>query len=222
MRVGIVRFPASNCDYDTFNFFKNFGHEPRFVWYKNSKFELFDLLVIPGGFAFGDRVYGKATAKYSIDPGTMALGSPVMKLIYAYVKKGLPILGICNGFQILVKAGLLPGKLVHNDSKHFFCDKIICKIDGKSFFGDASLIGKKMEVPVAHGYGKYVASKQELAKLERNGQIFLRYESFNPNGSVDNIAGVCNAAGNIFGMMPHPERSRDKKYFMEAIEKYVR
>lgn len=222
MKIGIVRFPASNCDYDTLNYFRKYGHESTFIWYKNSKFVNFDLLVLPGGFAFGDRIYQKATAKYSIDPGAMALDSPVMKLVHQYAKRGLPILGICNGFQILVKAGLLPGKLVQNNSKQFFCDYLTCKITGQSFFGDQSLLGKILEIPVAHGYGKYIVDNKEYQELEKNGQIFLQYESLNPNGSVRNIAGVCNKKGNIFGMMPHPERSHDNKYFMEAIEKYVK
>ncbi len=222
MQVGIIRFPGSNCDFDTLNFFKKFGHKSRFIWHKDTKFPRIDLLVLPGGFAFGDRFYKKATAKYIIDPGAMAVRSPAMQIVRLAAKRKLPILGICNGFQILVKAGLLPGRLARNDSEKFFCDYVRCKITGNSFFRDEALQNKTFIVPVAHGYGKYVIDKKKLQTLEKNGQIFLKYKDFNPNGSVNNIAGVSNKDGNIFGMMPHPERSPDGKYFMQAIEKYAR
>jgi phosphoribosylformylglycinamidine synthase len=221
LRVGIVRFPGSNCDFDALNFFKKFGHEAEFIWYKDIKLPQYDLLVLPGGFAFGDRFYAKATGRYRIDPGALATHSPVMKVVKLAARSGVPILGICNGFQILVKTGLLPGKLVQNDSKKFFCDYVRCKVGGASFFRDRSMHGKTFTVPVAHGYGKYVIEKNQLEKLECNGQVFLRYSKFNPNGSVSNIAGVSNDRKTIFGMMPHPERSPDGKYFMCAIEKYV-
>src|SRR3989344_2986887 len=158
LRVGIVRFPGSNCDFDTLNYFKKSGHKAFFVWYKDKKLPVHDLLVLPGGFAFGDRFYKKATHTYTIDPGTLALTSPVMAPLRKAAKKGTPILGICNGFQILVKSGLLPGKLVQNDSKKFFCDYLDTKITGESFFDDRSMLGKTFKVPVAHGYGKYVVS----------------------------------------------------------------
>lgn len=221
LRIGIVRFPGSNCDFDTLNFFKKAGHGAEFVWYREIKLPCYDLLVLPGGFAFGDRFYTKATGRYHIDPGALAVRSPVLKAIKQAARSGLPILGICNGFQILVKAGLLPGKLLRNDSKKFFCDYVSCKIVGGSFFGDTSMQKKAFTIPVAHGYGKYAISKNEQEKLERSGQIFLKYAKSNPNGSVANIAGVSNSQGTIFGMMPHPERSPDAKYFIRAIEKYV-
>ena len=221
LRVGIVRFPGSNCDFDTLNFFNKAGHSVEFVWYREIKLPHYDLLVLPGGFAFGDRLYTRATGRYRIDPGALAVRSPVLKAIRKAARSGLPILGICNGFQILVKAGLLPGKLLRNDSKKFFCDYVACKVVGNSFFGDKSMQKKSFTIPVAHGYGKYAVSKNEQEKLGRNGQVFLKYTKFNPNGSVANIAGVSNSQGTIFGMMPHPERSPDAKYFMRAIEKYV-
>lgn len=216
-----MRFPGSNCDFDTLNFFKRAGHSGEFVWYREIKLPHYDLLVLPGGFAFGDRFYTKATGRYHIDPGALAVRSPVLKAIRQAARSGLPILGICNGFQILVKAGLLPGKLLRNNSKKFFCDYVSCKVVGGSFFGDKSMQKKSFTIPIAHGYGKFVVSKNELEKLERNGQVFLKYIKFNPNGSVANIAGVSNSQGTIFGMMPHPERSLDARYFMQAIEKYV-
>lgn len=221
MKVGVVRFPGSNCDFDALNFFKKFGHHAEFVWYKNTILPRYDVLVLPGGFAFGDRLYAQATGRYRIDPGALALRSPVLQAIKHAARSGVPILGICNGFQILVKARLLPGKLIHNDSKKFFCDYVACRVGGASFFGDRSLVNKTFIIPVAHGYGKYTIPKSQLKKLEQNGQIFLKYASFNPNGSVADIAGVSNAEKTIFGMMPHPERSPDAQYFMRAIEKYV-
>jgi len=221
LRVGVVRFPGSNCDFDALNFFKGSGHSAEFVWYREIKLPRYDLLVLPGGFAFGDRLYTRATGRYRIDPGALAVRSPVLKAIRQAARSGTPILGICNGFQILVKARLLPGKLLRNDSKKFFCDYVVCKIVGNSFFRDKSMLKKSFTIPVAHGYGKYVVSKNEREKLERNGQIFLKYAKFNPNGSVANIAGVSNKEKTIFGMMPHPERSPDARYFMRAIEKYV-
>lgn len=222
LSVGIVRFPASNCDYDTFNYFKNFGHKPYFIWYKDTKLGNPDLLVLPGGFAFGDRVYKKATHEFKIDPGEQAMKSPVMKVVREAAKKKIPILGICNGFQILVKAGLLPGKLEQNTIKKFVCDWTLCKFEGRSFFDDASLLKKRLKIPVAHGYGKYELDEKKYKKLLENNQIILRYVGFNPNGSFENIAGVSNADGTIFGIMPHPERSLNKDYFMKAMENYVR
>lgn len=221
LRVGIVRFPCSNCDFDALRFFQKFGHKAEFIWHTETALKKFDLLVLPGGFAFGDRVYKKATGKYVMDPGTQALHSPVMRIVYKAAEQGVPIVGICNGFQILVKAGLLPGALLQNSSRKFFCDWVTCKIVGKSFFQDNSLLNKSFAIPVAHGYGRYSVSEKEYKELKKNGQIFLQYEGLNPNGSFKNIAGVSNSTGTIFGMMPHPERTMDGKYFMKAIERYV-
>ena len=217
----MIRFPGSNCDFDALNFFKKFGHAAEFIWYKETTLPRYDLLVLPGGFAFGDRVYAKATAQYRIDPGALAVRSPVLKAIKRAAHAGAPMLGICNGFQILVKAGLLPGNLIQNKSKKFFCDNVGCEVVGVSFFGDHAMLGKTFNVPVAHGYGRYTIAKNELKKLEQNGQIFLKYAKFNPNGSASHIAGVANEQKTIFGMMPHPERSPDGAFFMRAIEKYV-
>lgn len=219
MRVGILRFPGSNCDFDTFQYFKRHGHRPEFVWHKDQKLLAWDLLVVPGGFAFGDRVYTKATEKFSIDPGVLALKSPVMEIVHKFAEKR-PVLGICNGFQILIKSGLLPGSLEQNKAGKFFCDWTTCEVTGQSFFGDNRMSGRKFRVPVAHGYGKYVVEDKLYRKLKANGQIFLKYID-NPNGSHKNIAGVCNSQGNVFGLMPHPERTPDGKYFIKAIEKYV-
>ncbi|HLL60254.1 MAG TPA: phosphoribosylformylglycinamidine synthase subunit PurQ, partial [Candidatus Nitrosocosmicus sp.] len=170
---------------------------------------------------FGDRVYKKATASYIIEPGTLAVTSPVMKLVKEFIKKGVPVLGICNGFQILVKAGVLPGRLEQNKSKEFYCNWTECEVVGDSFFGDASLLNKTYKIPVAHGYGRYEIDEKEYSKLEKNKQIFLKYKNGNPNGSYKNIAGITNKEKTVFGMMPHPERTPDGSYFMKAIENYT-
>lgn len=221
LKVGIVRFPCSNCDFDALRFFQKFGHQAEFIWYKETILKAFDLLVLPGGFAFGDRVYKKATGKFVIDPGAQALSSPVKEVVKKAAQAGIPILGICNGFQILVKYGLLPGKLTQNTSKKFFCDWTTCQVVGSGIFGDTTFLGKKLKLPVAHGYGRYVVTENQYQDLKKNNQVFIEYVGTNPNGSSKNIAGVSNKEGNIFGLMPHPERSPDGKYFMKAIEKYV-
>ncbi len=221
MTVGIVRFPCSNCDFDALKFFQKFGHRAEFIWYRETKVKNYDLLVLPGGFAFGDRVYKKATGRYVIDPGEQALKSPVMNAILRAAKNKEPILGICNGFQILVKAGLLPGKLEKNKDGMFVCDWTDCRVE-EPFFGDKSLVGKTFKIPVAHGYGRYQVSDKDYERLKKSGQIFLEYQRFNPNGSFRNIAGVSNQRKNVFGLMPHPERTPDGQYFMRAIEKYVK
>lgn len=222
--VAVVRFPGSNCDDDTFRYFQQAGHSVSYLWHKDSRTPQADLLVLPGGFAFGDRVYERATGHFHIDPGVQALKSPVMEVVEAWVKDGRPILGVCNGFQILTHAGLLPGVLQRNDSDRFFCDDVQLKVGGLSFFGDQSMVGKIYTLNVAHGYGRYTIDEEGYKSLVENDQIFLRYEGFNPNGSLDNIAGITNEQGNVIGMMPHPERgsTQVREVFMQAIEKYVK
>ncbi len=214
--VAIVRFPGSNCDFDTLRFFQRRGHNPQFLWHEESETPKADLLVLPGGFANGDRVFNRATESYSIDPGVQALKAPVMKTVYRWAKAELPILGICNGFQILVHAGLLPGALLRNEQEKFFCDDVDVRVEGKSFFGAQFMTGNVYRINVAHGFGRYSGDGHE--------NVFLRYYGFNPNGSFEDVAGICNEDGNIFGMMPHPERAdpATRILFLEAIEKYVR
>lgn len=223
LKVGIVQFPCSNGDYDSFKFFQIHGHCPEFISHKKSKVNSkYDLLVLPGGFAFGDRVYEKATGAYNIDPGVMALQSPVMETIHEYAENDTPILGICNGFQILTEAGLLPGKLERNKDKKFYSNFVKCQVTGQGFFNDRTLIGKVISIPIAHYHGKYEISKEEYKKLKQNKQIFLEYlPSNNPNGSYKNIAGVCNEKGTIFGLMPHPERIPKKRFFISSIENAI-
>ncbi|MBP02577.1 MAG: hypothetical protein CMM25_07185 [Rhodospirillaceae bacterium] len=201
MSVGIVRYPGSNCDYDTLRYFEK--DNSFFIWHKDTIFPAnIKLLVIPGGFAFGDRVYSAATDKYTISPGTMALESPVSSIIKEAVKRNIPILGICNGFQILTQMGLLPGNLQLNDNKKFTCKKVKCNI----------LDSYTTDFYIANSYGKYVISEAAYAVMKDNGQILVTYKdsaSVSEVGSMYNIAGVCNRERTIFGMMPHPERNND-------------
>jgi phosphoribosylformylglycinamidine synthase II len=196
MKVGIIQFPGSNCCKDTSEYFEN----SVYIWHKETTLPNIDFLVIPGGFAFGDRYYNKATDEYTIEPGKMALNSPVTKIIYDAVEKKIPILGICNGFQILTKMNLLPGKLELNTNKKFTCQKVNCSITS-SFLQDNESVEE--EFYVANSYGNYCDTTNIPDE-----QIILKYndESY-CNGSERNIAGVCNKEKSIFGMMPHPERT---------------
>ena len=219
MKVGIVVYPGSNCDRDTLNYFT----DARFIWHKSDKLlESIDLLVIPGGFAFGDRYYENATGEYVISPGQMALESPVTHIIKKAYEDKIPIIGICNGFQILTKMNLLPGELTLNIDKKFTCKNVKCKLSE-----NYSKENKKEELylQVANSYGNYQVTDNELDELTTNNQIFLTYndESYN-NGSREQIAGVCNKEHLIFGMMPHPERTSDKtiKNMIKSILEYTK
>ena len=196
MKVGIIRYPGSNCDLDTLNYFEN----SFFIWHTETVLPEVDFIVIPGGFAFGDRDYIHATDKYTISPGTMALRSPVTKLIYEAVKKNIPILGICNGFQILTKLKLLPGELCKNNNNKFTSKKVKLEIQSKNYSKTET------ELYIANSYGNYQCSNSEYNIMLKFNQIFLRYTDFD-NGSLDGIAGICNYNRTIFGMMPHPERN---------------
>ena len=191
--VGIVRYPGSNCDIETMDYFGN--SNCIYIWHTMEDvniLDVIDLLVLPGGFAFGDRIYNKATDEYTISPGTMALNSPVTIIIKKAVEKSIPIIGICNGFQILTQLNLLPGKLELNDCKKFMCKKVQCIVDNK---------GKHhvTELCIANSYGKYVNPSFDHDKYK----IFLKYNDPYING----IAGICDSNYKIFGMMPHPERN---------------
>ena len=203
MKVGIVRYPGSNCDIDTKNYFEN----SFYISYKETKLPDLDLLVLPGGFAFGDRYYKKATEKYEINPGQMAIECNVTKIIYEAHQKNIPILGICNGFQILIKLGLLPGQLLMNEKKQFISRLVKCKLNEQ-----------EIELNIANKFGNYQIDKEGYDSLLENNQIFLKYEYY-VNGSYKNIAGVCNKERNVFGLMPHPERSKNnfKTFLFEEI-----
>ena len=205
MSVGIIRYPGSNCDLDTLSYFEN----SFFIWHKETKFpDDIKLLVIPGGFAFGDRVYNKATDTYTIDPGKMAIDSLVTAIIGEAVIKKIPILGICNGFQILIQLGLLPGELLLNKNGKFTCKHIKCIANYISNKDNQKLNSFSTYLYVANSYGCYSISDDIYQQMQQNNQIFLKYdETLDEVNSFQNIAGICNKERTIFGMMPHPERN---------------
>ena len=201
MKIGIVRYPGSNCDYDTLRYFEN----SVFIWHKETVLPDIDLLIIPGGFAFGDRYYEKATGSYITSPGKMALESPVTKVILEAAAKNILILGICNGFQILTKLGLLPGALRKNRNGKFDCRIVTCSL---RFSPEEE---HTQELCIANSHGRYEIDSSGERELHYNNQIFLTYPDYN-NGSVSCIGGISNQRRTIFGMMPHPERSADKSF----------
>lgn len=218
-KIGIIRYPGSNCDIDTSIYF---GSESFYIWHTYQDISILDnlkLIVIPGGFAFGDRKYEKATGNYKLDPGIMALDSPVSKIIFAASKRKIPIIGICNGFQILTKMGLLPGELLENNSGKFCSRYVGCTIKSGN-------ISRHLSLPIANRFGRYIISESEYTKLEKNEQIFLYYTDYE-NGSYKNIAGVCDETKTVFGLMPHPERnlnkseSRDADYFRDFLDENI-
>ena len=198
VNIGITVFPGSNCDRDVYTVFnKNLKINTNFVQTKD-KIDKFDAIIIPGGFTYGDRLRA----------GAIASKSPLMDKIKDKSDSGVPILGICNGFQILVESGLLPGALVPNKSLKFICKWINTVVtNNKTPFTNLFKEQQIISIPIAHGEGRYVADKQSYEKIKNNGQIVMKYNDENPNGSVDNIAAICNPKGNIMGMMPHPERA---------------
>lgn len=220
MKSAVIRFPGSNCDQDCYYVLRHvFGMDTHYVWHKETSLEGFDLIVVPGGFSYGDYLRCGAIARFS----------PVMRSLAVQAEKGKLILGICNGFQILCEAKLLPGALIRNKSLHFVCEHIWLRVENTdspftssdAARSDGTVIpakkGTVLRVPIAHGEGNYVAEAETLRALNDNGQVLLRYvnedgnatEASNPNGSAENIAGICNRRRNVFGLMPHPERAAD-------------
>jgi phosphoribosylformylglycinamidine synthase I len=209
MNFGVLQFPASNCDQDALHVLKNvMGHSARFIWHKESSLGDVDAIVIPGGFSYGDYLRTGAIARFS----------PVMGAVQTFAINGGLVLGICNGFQILCEAGLLPGALIRNRSLQFRCEHVFIRTETTdSPFTNQIPGGKLLRVPIAHGEGCYFADEATLAKLKTNNQILWRYvnaqgettEASNPNGSLDNIAGICNESRNVVGLMPHPERASE-------------
>jgi phosphoribosylformylglycinamidine synthase I len=209
MNFAVLQFPASNCDQDALHVLKDvFGQSARYVWHKENSLAGIDAVVIPGGFSYGDYLRTGAIARFS----------PIMEAVRAFAAKGGPVLGICNGFQILCEAGLLPGALIRNRSLQFRCEHIFIKATNtNSPFTNKIPAGKILRVPIAHGEGCYFADESTLEKLKGNGQILWQYtnangeltETANPNGSLWNIAGIGNEAGNVAGLMPHPERASE-------------
>jgi phosphoribosylformylglycinamidine synthase len=201
MKFGVIVFPGSNCDRDVAYVTRDLlGQPTRMVWHQETDIADLDVIILPGGFSYGDYLRCGAIARFS----------PVMQQVLAHAQKGKFVLGICNGFQILTEAGLLPGVLVRNRDLHFICDRVSLVVERNDLpWTQAYSLGEIITLPIAHGEGRYYADKATLAKLEDNGQIVFRYHAENPNGSVKNIAGICNHAGNVLGMMPHPERAAD-------------
>ena len=200
-RIGIAVFPGSNCDRDVHHILNNIiGVDAGFVWHTKDNINGYDAMIIPGGFAFGDR----------LRPGIIAAHSPIMQAVKRMAKDGLPVLGICNGFQILVESELLPGALMMNDSLRFVCKWTNVQVtNNKTPFTSQYASNQIFGIPVAHGDGRYVVDSNIMKKIKKKNQIVLRYAIDNPNGSTDFIAAICNEDGNVMGMMPHPERASE-------------
>ncbi len=209
MKCGVVVFPGSNCDHDIYHILKHIFKLPtEWVWHKETALAQFDLVVLPGGFSYGDYLRAGAIAKFS----------PIMKAIVAYANNGGRLIGICNGFQILVESGLLPGALMHNPSQKYICKFVNVRVENSdSFFTNQCAANSVLQIPIAHGEGSYYSDPGSLQRMNDNGQVLFRYcgpdgkvdDAHNPNGSAENIAGIMNEAGNVMGMMPHPERCAD-------------
>ncbi|HET7294935.1 MAG TPA: phosphoribosylformylglycinamidine synthase subunit PurQ [Vicinamibacteria bacterium] len=224
MRVGVVVFPGSNCDHDTYHVLKHVcGCEARFVWHKDSDLGGLDAVVLPGGFAYGDYLRTGAIARFS----------PVMKSVVEFARKGRPVIGICNGFQVLQEASLLPGAMLRNRSVKFLSQPVHVRVERTDTPLTAGLrAGSVLTMPIAHGEGNFYLPADELRRLEDEGRVVFRYttrdgrldEAANPNGSAAAIAGVCNEARNVVALMPHPERaaegqlgSSDGRLLFEAL-----
>ena len=201
MKFGVVVFPGSNCDRDVAYVTRDLlQQETRMVWHEETDISDLDVVVIPGGFSYGDYLRCGAIARFS----------PVMQRVVEHAQQRKFVLGVCNGFQVLTEAGLLPGALVRNRDLHFICDRVPVKVERSDLpWTQAYLPGQVITLPIAHGDGLFYADDDTLKQLEDNDQVLFRYEGDNPNGSVNNIAGICNPQGNVLGMMPHPERASD-------------
>jgi len=207
--VGVVVFPGANCDHDAYHVMKHvLGREARFLWHKETRLAGIDRVILPGGFSYGDYLRCGAIARFS----------PIMGAVAEFAEAGGPVLGICNGFQTLCEAGLLPGALARNASLKFICQDVRVRVetDASALTGGVAR-GTVLRIPIAHAEGSYTFDEAGLEALERGGQVLLRYcdaqgeitEAANPNGSRHGIAGVRNAAGNVVGLMPHPERASE-------------
>lgn len=209
MKFGVITFPGSNCDQDMIYVLESImGYQVERLWHKDSDLKGAEFIVLPGGFSYGDYLRSGAIANYS----------PIMKEVIKHANNGGYVLGICNGFQILCESKLLPGTLLHNDNQKFICKNIFLKADNNASIINRG-IGKDevIKIPIAHAEGRYYATEELLKSINENQQVIYRYcdengnvnAESNPNGAVENIAGVCNLTKNVFGMMPHPERAAD-------------
>jgi phosphoribosylformylglycinamidine synthase len=229
LKFGVVVFPGSNCDHDAYHTVKHvMGHQAEFLWHKEPDLKGSDVIILPGGFSYGDYLRTGAIARFS----------PIMNEVITFAKNGGVVIGICNGFQILCESGLLPGVLLRNRSLLFSCKHVHLRVEhAESRYTNAMTAGDILRIPIAHGEGNYFAEAETIASLEDNGQVIFRYcdafgdatDASNPNGSVNNIAGIMNTAGNVMGMMPHPERACEpqldstdgKKVFESLINSFI-
>jgi phosphoribosylformylglycinamidine synthase subunit PurQ / glutaminase len=209
MKVAIIRFPGSNCDQDVFSASERVGGTPRYCWHRDTDLGDVDAVMLPGGFSYGD--YLRA--------GAIATMSPIMESVKAFADAGGPVLGICNGFQMLCEAGLLPGALLRNDTLRFSSRDVYVRVDRSDTMYTADYtVGDVLRIPIAHADGNYYADAETLERIQGEGRIVLRYcdargevgDDANPNGSAAGIAGMVNTQGNVLGMMPHPERAMDE------------
>ena len=210
MKIGVVVFPGSNCDHDAYHVAKHVcGAEARFVWHKDGDVSGLDAIILPGGFSYGDYLRAGGIARFS----------PVMKSVVAFAGRGGPVVRICNGFQILQEAGLLPGAMLRNRTTKFLSQDVHVRVERNDTpFTTGVRPGEVLTMPIAHGEGNFYLPEAELERLEGDGQVVFRYttkdgrleDAANPNGSARAIAGVCNAARNVVGLMPHPERSSEQ------------
>ena len=211
MKFAVIQFPGSNCDQDCLRAINSLpGLRAEYVWHKENSLACFDAIVLPGGFAYGDYLRCGAIARFS----------PIMSEVMRVASDGRLVIGTCNGFQVLCEAGLLPGALVRNRALRFVCETARLRVEvADSAFTHGCPRGSILRLPIAHGEGCYFADAATLRELNENGQVILRYcdetgaltAQSNPNGSVENIAGICNRAGNVFGLMPHPDRACDRR-----------
>lgn len=198
MKFGVIVFPGSNCDIDCFHAVRDVaGHEVEYIWHDEEKPDGFDCFILPGGFSYGDYLRCGAVARFS----------RIMEAVKDHAASGKLVIGICNGFQILTEVGLLPGALVRNINLKFICETVPLRVEVTDTpFTNLYKKGEIINIPIAHGEGNYVVDEATLKKMKKNGQIVFTYVD-NPNGSMENIAGVCNESRNVLGMMPHPERA---------------
>lgn len=211
MKFGVIQFPGSNCDQDCVAGINSIeGLQADYVWHKETSLRDYDAIVLPGGFAYGDYLRCGAIARFS----------PIMKAVISDARAGKLVLGTCNGFQVLCEAGLLPGALVRNRSLRFVCDLVTLRVEvPDSAFTHGCSEGTLLRMPVAHGEGCYFADEKTLRELNENHRVIMRYADrggritaeANPNGSIQNVAGICNREGNVFGLMPHPDRACDER-----------
>ena len=207
MKFGVIVFPGSNCDHDAYHVIsKHVGQPVDFIWHRDTDLSSYDAVIIPGGFSYGDYLRAGALARFS----------PVMKSVKRFAAQGKFVLGVCNGFQILCEAGLLPGALIRNRDLHFICDHVYVRVESSDTpFTNELHSGNVLRIPIAHAEGNYVCDDSTLAELNRDHRIIFRYSdqeglitaAANPNGSRDNIAGICSPGRNVLGLMPHPERA---------------